>query len=500
MAEPWLSKALYKRRLRSSVLASRFERRLARAQSKRQRKLIRLQEYERKRLLDQRIRDAKLRMKVSRYRWLSLKRQWRLNRWADSARKYGRHTTFVPHTLVSQEFDASGVMFNQYSETESFIVEKDEDRQGHSANPVHTLPGLPASKWRNPSNYSRMIASATYGEAVFDYKDSNGVTRFRESGRCLDVLSFNYGPHLAYGPYLRPDANLYARAVTECLLKLQDQKINIGENIATVKDTIRLLTSSATTLSQAIFYAKKGNWGKVGKLFGYHGKAFGVGKELSKRWLEYQFGWRPLVDDIHAAAKFIQDSVKTRAMLFSAVRTTKVRSVDYLPSSGWYHSGTTDSTLSCRVKLYAAIEDSVLHRLAEVGLIDPVGVLWELVPFSFIADWITPIGSLLSALHATEGLRFVGGSVTWRVVCKTTNQWRRPHVTSLVCNTFGENTTEIHAIFRNVFVDFPTPDIYTKSPFSTTHVLDAIALIGSAIKNIRVIKEPRKKRRKSSKI
>jgi hypothetical protein len=36
-------------------------------------------------------------------------------------------------------------------------------------------------------------------------------------------------------------------------------------------------------------------------------------------------------------------------------------------------------------------------------------VAWEIIPFSFVADWFLPVGKFLSHLTATSGLVFVNG-------------------------------------------------------------------------------------------
>lgn len=400
------------------------------------------------------------------------------------AQKFGRHVTTAPHSIVSTECDSNGVPWNTYSETSPFIHQLDHDRTGRSTNHFHRLDGYPGTWWRNPSNYSRYEYKASYSPARFEYKDSNGVTRFIEEGLPLQDGGF-YGPHLMYGPVLVPTQNLYDRAVTECLTKLQDQKVDIGTTLATAKDTLRLLSSSAADLARLISYVRKGKWGKVHKLFGLTGKPLGAGKSVANRWLEYQFGWKPLMADIHSAHQGLMEGLRKKAFIFSAVRTTKEKVIVerlYNPYS-WFPTASGYSDLSCRVKIYAAVSDETVANLSQWGLIDPLSVAWELVPFSFVLDWAYPVGEFLKALHAAEGLTFIGGTVSWRVESSIQATWRRPHpTTSLVCTNFGQAEFKSRAVFRNILTSFPSPNLYSKSPFSTTHLLDAIALIAGAIK------------------
>lgn len=432
------------------------------------------------------VKDYKLsvraRNELARYRLRLLKRKLREKRWLLHAQNYGSHVNYVNQSLLSQEIDVNGNITNSYSESNQFITSQWHDRQGHSANPIKPLEGYPGTKWRNPSNYTRFDYKVSYTPQRFVYRDSEGRPRFIEDGLPLEDGSF-FGPHLYFGPVLITDSNLYDRAITECLLKIQDQKVNIGENLATAMDTIRLLSSSASDLARIVYYARRGQWGKLHKVLGLTGKPLGAGLSAANRWLEYQFGWKPLMSDIHSAAELLKDGFRKKAILFSATRTTKVREIierDY-PLSWWPHASGS-SNLSCRVKIYSSVSDETASKLSQLGLIDPLGVAWELVPFSFVLDWLYPVGNFLQALHAADGLKFVGGTVTWRVDCQIDVKWRRPHITSLVCEDFGTAKFETKAIFRNILTAFPTPNLYSKSPFSSTHLLDALALIAGAIK------------------
>jgi hypothetical protein len=48
-------------------------------------------------------------------------------------------------------------------------------------------------------------------------------------------------------------------------------------------------------------------------------------------------------------------------------------------------------------------------RLQQMGLTNPLEVAWELIPFSFVADWFISVGDWLRGLTALHGLRIVSG-------------------------------------------------------------------------------------------
>lgn len=126
------------------------------------------------------------------------------------------------------------------------------------------------------------------------------------------------------------------------------------------------------------------------------------------------------------------------------------------------------------VKLYARVRDQDISRLTSLGLSDPAQVAWALVPFSFVVDWFLPVGSYLEALGAVKGLTFVSGTRT-----EFTNGSLNIQ-TGYLKSSEGTPFTRyghIATVARSVYTGFPFPLPYVKSPFSTSHMVSALALI-----------------------
>jgi hypothetical protein len=132
-------------------------------------------------------------------------------------------------------------------------------------------------------------------------------------------------------------------------------------------------------------------------------------KFLSETWLEYSYGWKPLIHDIQDACK-------------AALHERSLRNT--IPISG---SGSSDEhselgtgfvgPSSCvayrlqqlskvKVKYYGAVfcsaESAASFQQKNFGLdlsfSNFVPTLWELIPYSFLVDYFVNIGDLLSAL------------------------------------------------------------------------------------------------------
>jgi len=56
-----------------------------------------------------------------------------------------------------------------------------------------------------------------------------------------------------------------------------------------------------------------------------------------------------------------------------------------------------------RAKARYKISDPALKALAQMGITNPHLLVWELIPYSFVFDWIFPVGDFLSSIDAMNG-------------------------------------------------------------------------------------------------
>jgi hypothetical protein len=140
----------------------------------------------------------------------------------------------------------------------------------------------------------------------------------------------------------------------------------------------------------------------------------------------------------------------------------------------------TTETVTVRMGITVKQSSKALANAKELGITNPALVAWELVPFSFVADWFLPIGNFLGFLDATLGLEFVSGyQTTFR---KRSGRFTRDmmgskkdgHKTSY----FGHNEWEGVTCLRAILSDFPPVSLpRPKNPLSVTHAVSAIALL-----------------------
>lgn len=118
---------------------------------------------------------------------------------------------------------------------------------------------------------------------------------------------------------------------------------------------------------------------------------------LHKSWLELQYGWKPLLSDIFEAHKAFFDRTNVpRVQYARASITTKGSKLDdaKLDYSVWSDTRKRSVIVKLTEK-HSAWQD--------MGLTDPASLAWELLPFSFVADWFIPIGTYLEARSFVSG-------------------------------------------------------------------------------------------------
>lgn len=212
----------------------------------------------------------------------------------------------------------------------------------------------------------------------------------------------------------------------------------------------------------------------------------------AKTWLEYTYAWKPMLSDVYALAEasaslmvdwdYLARTVVATAKTSKEVNKTETVVNNFVRQVSSQSAWDIKASISYRIK----DGDKVTNANNVFGLSNPLTIAWELVPFSFVADWFLPIGTAIANLSATAGLEFVGGYYTNKV-----STWQTVKVTSKGSYTSGGfswkdvscNLSQIQTerkFSRSGMVSFPSPPFPEfKNPISFSHALSSIALLSS---------------------
>lgn len=124
------------------------------------------------------------------------------------------------------------------------------------------------------------------------------------------------------------------------------------------------------------------------------------GRDVAGRWLELQYGWKPLLADARAAADAYAAIVANNLPRRKLYHVSRTLNGAYVTNQTLANVYAIYRTQRKRTLYYEAIETTVdpFLRLGITGAVDPLRVAWELTPFSFVVDWFLPIGAYFEAL------------------------------------------------------------------------------------------------------
>lgn len=266
------------------------------------------------------------------------------------------------------------------------------------------------------------------------------------------------------------------QAGTQALLKLGDRKMNLGEAILEARSSYSTAIGLTTKIVKIMRYARRGQWNRIRSNLGLKGNHTYVSKRFADNWLEYSYGILPLLNDATDAWSLYQEGLSRKPLMVSVERNI---SRSHLTTHD-------DATLICtvssrrttRCKLYARLSHDFVDNVQRLGLINPVELAWVSVPFSFMVDWILPIGSVLEASTARAGLVFVDGSMSAK--SEWTSAFTIPLPKSSSRYTYGGNVSGLvsgSAYTRQKLYSFPRPTLWMASPFSLSRATSLLAIL-----------------------
>lgn len=342
------------------------------------------------------------------------------------------------------------------------------------------------SGWRQPTPYYSRRETAVGPVGVWrDGKSSGGPWAYEGDlmGGIPDAADLRYPP-----PY---SAALMSRAIIDALSNLKNQRVNLAQAFAERAQAGTMIANNVTKLATVALALKRGDYLKALRELGLHRTRRGyqirrmrAAKSFAQRWLELQYGWKPLLSDMYGVLAELGETESSNP-LFITVRGTA--------SEQWQeiripvdNVGTVPCTITatkrrgCKVVLTYVPQNDLLKTVSSIGLTNPLMLQWELLPFSFVVDWCLPIGDIFNIADADLGFSFLGGSITQRSVINTVyGDGESPD---------GASGFNGYGFYKAVFMDreaiftspLPTSLPPIKNPFSGTHVANALALLVSA--------------------
>jgi len=183
--------------------------------------------------------------------------------------------------------------------------------------------------------------------------------------------------------------------------KVAGSDFNAAVSLAESGEALRMILTTANKIRRAYEAARKGRFKRARAILvaGTDRKNLGR-KTVASNWLELQYGWLPLLSDAENAAQFLAEQYNVpKKQRFSARSSKKPGTIS---TSSTVNTRFAKSEIWSRGQYVAYLEERDVARLA--GLSDPLSVVWEKLPYSFVIDWFIPIGNWLSARGLAQSL------------------------------------------------------------------------------------------------
>lgn len=373
-----------------------------------------------------------------------------------------------------------------------------------------------------PTVAERKVCNVSYPMTLGDHKSPNnfGFTIYRgkggpsyffdrstsNTGRAKDVRwsrsdSYRLEGGLGQAPYRPID---WARTDDNAMSSIYDRirgNSNVVVDILEGGQTLRMLKNATnvrklvTEFTSSIVKRKSFRRTQGQKRLDY----------VTNKWLEYRYGWMPLVHSTYDALETLEKKV-FGGLHPVAGRSSASDNGCKMSGSGSFGDPSVRIDYNLRYRTEVVVQFSLpsSKQIYDWTSVNPVGIAWELMPYSFVADWFTNIGDVLSSWenYAIFANRFVRGyrSRSYREDTRYSRfgvdpgqipYW--PGTNTTVDNQtywreLGSSLEEYRLYLnREKLLSLPMPEsgIRVQPKLNAKRLLDASALIHSAFKGSR---------------
>jgi hypothetical protein len=338
------------------------------------------------------------------------------------------------------------------------------------------------SGWKDPTNYFMKFVTyrRAYGQCVWDF---NPFTRAVYSGVLGDQPRGIWNSLNRFNELVEEgnifDASLRSSNLVKARVKLKKSDVNLGVAFAERKETAHLLGDTATRLAKSIRQLRHGNVRNAMNELGISSKRGEPrGSNVPQQWLGMQYGWKPLLSDVYGACSALEKAPAADWRV-----TTKAASKS---TQGWTHQwtglgaglGSAKVENSNYTRLDALPGNELLGSLASLGITNPLLIVWERVPFSFLVDWALPIGDWLDSVDALLGYESCFYSSSDYTVCNWETRGVDDRLEDQRFKNDYRESKKLVRLYRETSDSVPLPTFpRIKDPTSLGHMANGLALL-----------------------
>lgn len=295
-----------------------------------------------------------------------------------------------------------------------------------------------------------------------------------------------------------PETESVDYLLVEAYAKMKESNLLVGEFMNDFRQTIGMLkrpfATSAELATKVVIRARELLRKQQSRPYKAGRRRLSIDEmatgAFSSAWLEYRYGWRPLAMDVKSIVKMAGEKLAAQRTLVARGRSSSVANGGWtwdpmmfgdMPASGSIQYSYKKST-NVGI-LYLVCLDQMAGVMRALGLraCDMPATAWEIMPYSFVADWFVGIGSWIKAISPSPGIVPLGN---WSTIITdaTTNtvkscEWPIPVDESQWHGDYGSCEEKIFNMTRHCGNQLPTYPVVKKLGLSWQQQADALALL-----------------------
>jgi len=211
----------------------------------------------------------------------------------------------------------------------------------------------------------------------------------------IQVTASSGAPELTDSGCLPWTGSSESRLQSKLVQAVKGHEFNLAVNLAQSHQLVDMVVGNVRKFSLSLRALRHGDVATAARQLGINNHVSKLkSKDISGRWLELQYGWLPSISDAYEAGKAYEAITKKR--------TSRITVAHSEPKYLYEGSASPSNYLAPGV---AQVSKKIIYEMSEeissprsLGLMDPLSVIWEIIPYSFVIDWFLPIGNYLENL------------------------------------------------------------------------------------------------------
>lgn len=213
------------------------------------------------------------------------------------------------------------------------------------------------------------------------------------------------------------------------------------------------------------------------------GEKYGTAKKLSDLWLEFWFGWSPMVSDIRTASEvFAQELPNARYKGRGSAMDSFSQAAPPPLNPEWdgFEGIHWDGKARVEVAMDVRLVNPNTHLLNQFGLLNMATVAYDVIPWSFVLGWVSNVGSYLRSLTDFAGLETSNGYISIKQEVGGYTWW-----TGAFALQHSQGTGQGFRFVRTPAVSLPRPSFRWKNlSVPPTRGLTAITLLTQKLHSV----------------